>query len=63
MEMQEILLNSVAARRCLWDKTHNDFKDTRNVKNNNWQDVASEVSEAMKVTYTGERYHGSLICW
>ena len=43
---QEVLVNAVASRRCLWDIAHTDYKDTRNVRANNWADVTEELKSA-----------------
>ena len=51
--LQEVIIAAVSQRRCLWDKKHPDYKDTRNVKSNNWKDVAAEVAEATSTLYSG----------
>lgn len=51
---QEILINAVASRRCLWDKNHKDYKDTRTIKTNNWTDVKEEVNEKCGTSFSGK---------
>ncbi|KAF6040350.1 RXRG [Bugula neritina] len=53
-DWQEILINEVRSRRCLWDKSHGDYKDTRTVKSNNWVDVAKVMSEKTAKEWNGK---------
>ncbi|KAF6029072.1 hypothetical protein EB796_012622 [Bugula neritina] len=53
-DWQEILINEVRSRRCLWDKSHGDYKDTRTVKSNNWVDVAKVMSEKTAKEWNGD---------
>ena len=50
---QEALINAVSTRRCLFDKKHDDYRDTRTVKENNWKDVAAEMKEATGLEFSG----------
>lgn len=52
---QEIIIEAVRARPCLWDKLHPNYKDTRTIKKNNWMDVASLLTEKTGTPYTGEQ--------
>ena len=38
---QELLIELVRDRPCLYDKSHRDYFDTRGVKKNQWKDVAA----------------------
>ena len=42
---KEYLLELVRARKVLYSKSHEDFKDSRTVKKNNWDDVAAEMAK------------------
>ncbi|XP_046849408.1 uncharacterized protein LOC124442935 [Xenia sp. Carnegie-2017] len=53
-DWQEILIELVRERRCLWDKFHPDYKDTRNIKKNNWKDVAREMKVATNIDHSDE---------
>lgn len=55
-DFQEVIINEVRTRPCLWDKLHVAYKDSRNVKNNNWQDVTTAVNQA-----TGLQWDGKLL--
>ena len=46
MTWQEMLIELVRVRPCLFDKSHRDYSDTRGVKQNNWADVANALVEA-----------------
>lgn len=49
-EWQEILIGEVRNRRCLWDKSHKDYKDSRTVKNNHWIDITRVLNQHQLVT-------------
>jgi len=53
-DWQEILINEVRSRRCKWNKSHGDYKDTRTVKSNNWVDVTRVVSEKTAKEWNGK---------
>ena len=42
---KEYLIELVRARKVLYSKAHQDFKDSRTVKRNNWDDVAKEMAK------------------
>lgn len=52
-DWQEILIELVRERQCLWDKFHPDYKDARNIKRNNWKDVTRELNLATNIEHSG----------
>ena len=52
-EWQEVLIEEVRNRPCLWDKESANYKDSRTIKHNNWLDVAKFMNEK-----TGQLWEG-----
>ena len=48
----DIFIEFLEISCCLWDKLHNDYKDSRAVKFNNWLDVAKEAYLATRVEHS-----------
>lgn len=46
MSWQEYLIELVRCRPCLYDKYHPEYQDTRGVKKNAWDEIASGMKEA-----------------
>ena len=42
--VKEHLIELVRARPVLYSKAHKDFKDSRTIKRNNWDDIAKELA-------------------
>jgi hypothetical protein len=53
-DWQEVLIDAVRQRPCLWYKRHPDYLDARGVKKNNWIDVAEVVAKHTNEPCTGE---------
>lgn len=47
-EWQELLIELVRNRPCLWDKSHTAYKDSRTIKANNWSDISNEMKRELK---------------
>lgn len=43
-DAKEYLIELVRDRKVLYCKGHKDFKDSRTIKRNNWEDVAKELA-------------------
>lgn len=44
----ETLIELVRERPALWQKKHKNYKDTKTVKNNNWEDVRNMLREELE---------------
>ena len=55
-EWQEVLINLMREKPILYDKSHPDYKDSRNKKRNHWQDVLDEFNKITDLAWDSEYY-------
>lgn len=56
MSWQEILIELVRDRPILYDKSCNNYKDSRVRKLNNWKDITAEVNKQCDAEYDGKLF-------
>ena len=59
-DVKVYLIELVRSRPVLYSKAHKDFKDSRTIKRNNWEDVAREMTTEHPTTCS--HWKGKIIC-
>ena len=62
MDAESKIIKLVRERKCLYDKSHPGYKDTRGVKYNNWVEIGNIVNAEGFEPYKGMYSQYSLPC-